>query len=231
MNNAASKLFAVFALLLGVWVVTYWLYEPRSSRAPAMVAIDSQPVAAPPKITLDPPQPATVPSPGALATAPQPSLPVATQPTVKLEPPQFREYTVRKGDTSWQKIAARPEVFSDSGKWQAVAKANPLVSPDRLKPGKTVLKIPLDPDNIQGRLVQVNPDGSTLPAAQPITAQPSPASTTYTVTRDDSLWSISKKVYGKGSLWRTIYEANRSQIKNPDRPPAGAVLTIPPAPQ
>jgi nucleoid-associated protein YgaU len=51
------------------------------------------------------------------------------------------------------------------------------------------------------------------------------------VQADDTLWGIAKKVYGKGSLWRTIYDANRDKIKDPDRPTAGAVLTVPPKPK
>ncbi len=38
-------------------------------------------------------------------------------------------------------------------------------------------------------------------------------SKTYTVKRGDCLWNISKYFYGKGSKWRTIYNANKSAIE------------------
>lgn len=236
MRDSGSRLLLAFALILGVWVATYWLYEPQSSagsRPPgdAAPASPSSPYTPPPKITLDPPQPefATAPPTQPAPTPPAPPAPVDHTP--KLQSPQFREYVVQKGDSGWKQIAARPEVYGRADHWQAVARANPFVSPDRLKPGKTVLKIPLDPDNIQGRLVTVDGEGSVKPVEPAATTNSASATPrTYTVTSSDSLWSISKKVYGKGSLWKQIYEANRALIKDPDKPPAGAVLTIPESP-
>ena len=50
---------------------------------------------------------------------------------------------------------------------------------------------------------------------------------TYTVVKGDSLSKIAKRVYGKGSLWRKIYEANQDQIKDPDLIFPGQLLRIP----
>lgn len=49
----------------------------------------------------------------------------------------------------------------------------------------------------------------------------------YTVKKGDCLWRIAKKFYGNGSLWRRIYAANRSKIKDPDLIYPGQVLVIP----
>lgn len=49
----------------------------------------------------------------------------------------------------------------------------------------------------------------------------------YTVKKGDCLWNISKKFYGKGSLYKKIYNANKSKIKNPNRIYPGQVLVIP----
>lgn len=38
--------------------------------------------------------------------------------------------------------------------------------------------------------------------------------TQYTVVKGDCLWKISKKFYGKGSKWPTIYEANKEAIES-----------------
>lgn len=53
---------------------------------------------------------------------------------------------------------------------------------------------------------------------------------TYTVERGDTLSHIAKAHYGKASAWRTIYDANRDQLDDPDRIQPGQVLRIPAAP-
>jgi nucleoid-associated protein YgaU len=50
---------------------------------------------------------------------------------------------------------------------------------------------------------------------------------TYTVVAGDSLSRIAKRRYGKGSMWKLIYEANRDKIENPDLIYPGQVLRIP----
>lgn len=53
---------------------------------------------------------------------------------------------------------------------------------------------------------------------------------TYTVTKDDTLWKISKKFYGDGSKWRKIYDVteNKKTIgNNPDIIKSGQKLVIP----
>ena len=52
-------------------------------------------------------------------------------------------------------------------------------------------------------------------------------SETYTVKKNDSLWKISKRYYGRGDKWPTIYRANRSKIKNPNVIRKGQKLVIP----
>lgn len=51
---------------------------------------------------------------------------------------------------------------------------------------------------------------------------------TYTVVRGDSLWAISKRLYGSGSKWTDIYSANKGTIgANPNKIYPGQVFTIP----
>jgi LysM repeat protein len=55
-----------------------------------------------------------------------------------------------------------------------------------------------------------------------------PQQQTYTVVKGDSLWNISKKVYGTGSKYMTIYNANKSVIgPNPNIIQPGQRLVIP----
>ncbi|MBI1992587.1 MAG: LysM peptidoglycan-binding domain-containing protein [Candidatus Omnitrophica bacterium] len=52
---------------------------------------------------------------------------------------------------------------------------------------------------------------------------------TYTVQKGDSLWSIAAKpdVYGSATRWRSIFDANRDVLKNPDGIRPGMTLKIP----
>ena len=50
---------------------------------------------------------------------------------------------------------------------------------------------------------------------------------TYTVQKGDSLSKIARDKYGDGAKWKTIFEANRDQISNPDLIHPGQVLKIP----
>lgn len=70
-----------------------------------------------------------------------------------------------------------------------------------------------------------------MPAAQTTPAGPGttivPAVRTATVTRGDSLWRISRQLYGAGIRYTQIYEANRGQIRDPDLIYPGQVLVAP----
>lgn len=53
------------------------------------------------------------------------------------------------------------------------------------------------------------------------------SSMTYTVKKGDTLEKISAAVYGDGSKWRRIFEANQHALKNPSRIYPGQKLRIP----
>ncbi|MBU4528405.1 MAG: LysM peptidoglycan-binding domain-containing protein [Hoeflea sp.] len=50
------------------------------------------------------------------------------------------------------------------------------------------------------------------------------------IRRGDTLWQISRRTYGQGVRYTTIYVANRSQIQNPDRIKPGQVFSVPESP-
>jgi LysM repeat protein len=55
--------------------------------------------------------------------------------------------------------------------------------------------------------------------------------TTYTVVPGDTLYGIAAKFYGDGYCWDDIFQANRSQIENPDLIYPGQVFQIPRGPR
>jgi len=243
-----ARMVGVFAVVLGLWGVVFWLWGP----------------AAPPISFGDRPEGFVEPrpltqiqrEPGAGASGS--STPVSRgaaggSPEVRrvLEKPRFRSYTVRKGDTSFEVIAARPEVFGDRRLASAIRDSNPLVSPDRLIPGRTILRIPVDPTNTEGRIVTVpvpqpscaesRPGPSPAPTPKPEAATPKPPvnpapspapakGTEYVVAKGDTLSGIAKKHYGKSALWTIIVEANRNLLDDPGDLKIGMRLILPPRP-
>lgn len=59
--------------------------------------------------------------------------------------------------------------------------------------------------------------------------EPAPQARAYTVEAGDCLWNIAYEVYGTGTRWTVIYEANRDIIRDPGMIYIGQVLTIPAA--
>lgn len=66
------------------------------------------------------------------------------------------------------------------------------------------------------------PSGGELPSAVVV-----PGIITTTVSRGDSLWRISRVTYGAGTRYAVIYNANRQQIRNPDRIYPGQIFVLP----
>lgn len=49
----------------------------------------------------------------------------------------------------------------------------------------------------------------------------------HEVKKGDTLWKIAEKYYGDGNLYKKIFEANRTILKNPDVIKIGQKLHIP----
>ena len=85
----------------------------------------------------------------------------------------------------------------------------------------------------KGDSVKRTPDFSNVRAGSSTTAPPmqspapEPGFTEYRVVKGDSLSAIAKRHYGDAQAWRTIFEANRDIIKDPDLIHPGQVLKLP----
>jgi nucleoid-associated protein YgaU len=55
-----------------------------------------------------------------------------------------------------------------------------------------------------------------------------PEVNTTIVARGESLWHISRRIYGVGTRYTVIYEANQKQIRNPDLIYPGQLFVLPP---
>ena len=72
-------------------------------------------------------------------------------------------------------------------------------------------------------------DGEAV-AGEPETVEQAPlkeSKTSVIIRRGDTLWQISRRIYGKGVRYTTIYLANEDQIANPDRIIPGQVFGVP----
>lgn len=258
MSTSPAKPVAVFGFLLGVWFLVYWVYD---ARPPAGISFDGPPGlsseirdGAEPAVQVEsveplPPAPPLPAGPG----GPSPSRTEAGPSGVtRVVPPQFRSYTVQSGDRSFDAISRR--LFGTPRHADAISRSNPYVTPDKLIPGRTKLRIPLDPSNVQGRVVTVPvqppagtgaaaprlapprppapPESATAgrpSAGTPASGAPGPAAEEHVVQPGETLSAVAKLTLGKASAWRRLYEANRDRIDNPDRLKPGTRLRIPPA--
>lgn len=97
--------------------------------------------------------------------------------------------------------------------WDAVKKADPKFPDVNIQ-----LTVKPQPANVA-------PAASAPPVAAP--AAPAAAQQTYTVQGGDTLSKIAKQFYGNANAYMKIFEANKDQLKDPDKIQIGQVLKIP----
>jgi len=117
------------------------------------------------------------------------------------------EYTWRRGD-AWDAVAER--LYGDPAKADLLRQFNE--GADYHAPGERIL-VPIF-DGREGRAgVAMERAVNDAPAAKRETLSEERGNL-YRVVDGDSLWVISKKVYGRGALWEKIYEANQDQLSS-----------------
>ena len=244
MVQRPEKVAAGLLFLVGLWIAVDWLWEPKRpeisfGNGPGEVAggvngTDSSQTKAPP--APNPPRldqgvgvPPTKPDGGLLSpikrdtsterpVEPSPAEPAPNQspsPPPAVIAPEFEDYVVQKGDTF---AAISNRFFGTPVHAQAIVRANPLMDPLRLRPGRTI-RVPKDPANIQGR-----------PVAPPAKGDEGQASV-YVVQSGDTLSGISQKLYGSMKHADLIFQANRDRLSSPESLRIGQTLNIPPKPK
>jgi len=227
MESGAQRLVMAAALLAGLWVVVYWITPaPDGDTQTPPITFDQPPAAPadePPGLESDGSDDEPTSQESRPAQGPPPVEAPGQEPVVMA--PTFTSYTWRRGDD----LAALAERFyGDPDLAMVISKANSMTDMLRIRPG-TVIRIPDDPENIQG--LDVDPvTGLLIPPEEDVIEQG--LVTEYVVERNDTLTGIAKALYGRASMWKIIRDANLHQIKRMDgsdiRP--GMRLVIPPPP-
>lgn len=111
---------------------------------------------------------------------------------------------------------AQPEVAADPTPPAADAPAQPVVAAAPASPGPGPSIAVPDP----GLALATEPPSFTAEALQPTEGS-------VIIRRGDTLWQISRRVYGRGVRYSTIYLANQTQISDPDRIWPGQIFAVP----
>jgi hypothetical protein len=90
----------------------------------------------------------------------------------------------------------------------------------------------LSPGTYTLRVDEVGPDGRVVARAETrfqrdTLAAPPPGQQIVVVQPGNSLWRIARRVYGEGVRYTTIFDANRTQIADPDLIYPGQIFTMP----
>lgn len=132
-------------------------------------------------------------------------------------------YVVRRGDTL-SAIAQR--FYGSASRWRVIARANNLKDPKRLRVGMELV-IPQEQETEPFRDGRPDVPLRTNLAKTADDTQEQGEKSTYTVRKNDSLWKIAEAEYGDGSMWKTVFEANRNSLRNKDSLRVGQVLRLP----
>lgn len=142
------------------------------------------------------------------------SMPVTTAPTAE------RTHVVVSGD-SFSSISTK--YFGTESKAGAIASANPLVDPTRMKIGAK-LRIPESTTLVAAPAV-VTPNGKS---SNGNTVAASTSGNNHNVASGETLAAISRKYYGSTKYWQKLYTANKGTIgSDPAALKVGQKLTIP----
>lgn len=235
MHDKTARVFSGLGVLVVVWIIVYWSWPVKddgSSLGELSVGEvlpiesagddDRQTPGGRERFPLVPPDgDAEDQAPRAPVPPPDNGSAASAGDDAGVIPPEFRAYAVVGGD-NFERISQK--VYGTRRHAMAIATANPLLDPRKLREGMTI-RVPVDPGNIQGQPVDedAGPGDDETPDSMPIIE--------YTVSRGDTLSSIAKAFYGSVRYVDFLYDANRDRLSSKDDLRLGQVLLIPPLPE
>lgn len=150
-----------------------------------------------------------------------------------------KQHKIVSGDTL---IGLAFAYYEDTSRVDAILAANPQIkNPRGLKIGQVVtipapsgeqappIRTAAAPRSESSGLVTLTGRTATPHESAKTDSPAKPAAVrTYIVLEGDTFYSIAAKLYGDGNKWRTLYDANKSTVKNdPKRLRTGMTLTVP----
>lgn len=134
-------------------------------------------------------------------------------------------HVVKEGDTLTSIAEAW---FGDGTKWALIQAANPGVDPARLKIDQ---RLTLPPKNATSPAAPAAAPAAAPGSGPAQTPGPAPAPTpgaSYVVREGDTLYSIAKALFGDGTRWDELYDANKATIgSDPKALRSGMKLVMP----
>jgi len=142
-------------------------------------------------------------------------------------PARAGTHVVANGET----LSSISITYYGSGRfWKLIADANPGINPNRLKIGKE-LAIPDVRDVAIAERVDARNDARNDSSAGDQPAQSLDTAREYRVVSGDSLYKISKKLYGDAKNMNTLHDLNRAVIgEDASKLKIGMILKLPEAP-
>ena len=211
MEERSSKVYFGLCILVLIWIGVYWAWEPNKSTMPKISV--SQPQQS---IIKQEPTP-VVPDPVPEKQQTIEILPPEPETKHQLIPPEFQSHTVVQGEIM-QDIAR--QYYGKTSMWNVIARANPRIDPLKLRAGMT-LRIPTDPNNIQGVVESPKDSQSFDPQQETQTVE-------YIVQPGDSLSRIAQNYYGSARHADFIFQSNRDTLRSMDSIRVGQTLKLPP---
>ncbi|RWC07011.1 MAG: LysM peptidoglycan-binding domain-containing protein, partial [Mesorhizobium sp.] len=108
---------------------------------------------------------------------------------------------------------AETKLAQVQGAGSQAAEAKPAATAEAAKPAEAPAKV-----------AEATPSADV---AETVAPKLEHANSAVIIRRNDTLWRISRRVYGHGTRFSTIYLANKDQIRDPDRIWPGQVFKVP----
>ena len=156
------------------------------------------------------------------ANPPKPAVPAATSDAPAIAP---------SGAASTQAGAATPTPTGQAETPPSASTSAPATSTQAASPAASSTGQPTEAAAAPAAPKPAEGPGTAKPAEAPtavaLAPKLQPVGSGVIIRRGNSLWRISKRVYGLGTRYSTIYVANKEQIRDPDKIWPGQIFLVP----